>query len=61
MVGTKVHAVDELSRWEEGRVVRVNRDRVEVKFRGWDDLYNRTVGLDTGEVRHIEPTVEEKE
>ena len=33
--GQKVQAVDEVGRWENGRIVRKSDDEVEVAFNGW--------------------------
>lgn len=39
-IGSKIQAVDELGRWENGRVVAINQDGIEVKFDGWSSKFN---------------------
>lgn len=41
-VGERVQAIDELCRWENGKIVDIAGDYVTVKFTGWDDTYNVT-------------------
>ena len=50
-VGLKVQAVDELGRWEEGRVVHVDSGSVGVKFSGWSDEFNRTFPSSSKDIR----------
>lgn len=41
-IGEKVHAVDELGRWELGRITETDREdgRPTVKFVGWEVDFN---------------------
>ncbi|KAJ8028321.1 hypothetical protein HOLleu_30524 [Holothuria leucospilota] len=39
-IGTKVQAIDELGRWENGKIIAVDSNSFEVKFDGWGTDYN---------------------
>ena len=44
-VGMRIQAVDQIGRWEDGKIVTVLCDNGScvVKFMGWSEHYNRTV------------------
>lgn len=45
-IGEKVQAVDELGRWEMGRIIAIESERPTVKFFGWGDDFNVQPGKD---------------
>jgi len=50
-IGKRVQAIDEIGRWEEGRIMTKDGDLYTVGFTGWDESYNRVVSLARGEIR----------
>ncbi len=59
-VGLKVHAVDELGRWEEGKICSVDGEKLEVSWPGWPVSYNATFGHDSPDIRLAVPPMAEQ-
>lgn len=60
IVGSRVHAIDELGRWEVAKVKEINLEKREflVEFPGWDSHWNRWVTRQ--EIRRPVPPIEEQ-
>ena len=46
VIGDRVQAIDELGRWDNGRVINIGDGLYTIKFDGYDESCNVTVGLE---------------